>query len=85
MVYSDSFGRMKIIVPSMILIVLGILGLDFIRGPLSLAASPISYGIGFGLAYPTMAALFVDNSDTASRGMALGVFSASADADELFH
>lgn len=80
---SDRFGRMKVIVPSMMLIVSGILGLAFIRGPLSLAVCAIVYGLGFGLAYPSMAALVVDNSDTASRGMALGIFSASVDAGQF--
>lgn len=80
---SDRLGRMKVIVPSMMLIVLGILGLAFINGPLSLAACAIVYGLGFGLAYPSMAALVVDKSDTNSRGMALGIFSASVDAGQF--
>lgn len=76
---SDRYGRVKVIIPSMLLICAGVFGLSVVHsvGPLVLFA--LIYGIGFGLGWPTMSALVIDHAGASDRGMAIGIFSSSVD------
>ncbi|KUO71546.1 MAG: hypothetical protein APF81_11265 [Desulfosporosinus sp. BRH_c37] len=74
---SNKFGRKKVVIPSMLLLTLGVLGLAFVQEAISLSICAMVYGFGIGLTYPSIVAQVIDHVDGASRSIALGIFSAS--------
>ncbi len=76
---SDKVGRVMVIVPAVSLIALGMMGLSVFHAPALLIAVAVVYGLGYGLSYPTLNVYVVEHAPAASRGTALGIFSASVD------
>ncbi|MDA8335396.1 MAG: MFS transporter [Peptococcaceae bacterium] len=71
---ADRYGRHRIIIPALVLSSLAV-GLVFeSRGPGLLLTAAVVYGIGYGLAYPSLNAFVVDHVDDRLRGSALGLF-----------
>ncbi|MDI6879988.1 MAG: MFS transporter, partial [Desulfitobacteriaceae bacterium] len=76
---ADHYGRVKVIIPSMLLVCAGIFGLSMVQSAGTLVLFALIYGLGFGLGWPTMSALVVDHAGLSDRGMAIGIFSSSVD------
>lgn len=76
---SDVVGRVKVILPSMLFIFSGPAGLAMAEGHRMLYLVALFYGVGYGLAYPSLNAFVVDHTPLENRGTALGIFSASVD------
>ncbi len=73
---SDRVGRL---VPTIGGLSLGIISLVVLPSPTTfplLAAAMASYGIGYGLLFPSISALVVDHTTAEERGMATGIFHA---------
>lgn len=61
-------------VPGLLLGAVGVVGTGFVRGPFSLAAAAVLYGVGMaGLAFPALVAWTVDLAGDA-RGTAMAAF-----------
>ena len=76
---ADRFGRFRVILPAMLAISAGVLGLSMAKSATLLLASAIFYGLGYGLAYPSLNASVIDRVKATDRGSAMGIFTASAD------
>lgn len=71
---ADTVGRRLVIVPSLALAGLGLVVLASARGPASLAAAAVLYGIGFGAAQPALMAMTTDRVAPEARGRAMGTY-----------
>ncbi len=71
---SDRYGRVAVAVPGLLLGAAGVVGTGLARGPLSLAAAAVLYGVGMaGLSFPALVAWTVDLAGEA-RGTAMAAF-----------
>lgn len=71
---SDRYGRVAVAVPGLLLGAVGVVGTGFVRGPFSLAAAAVLYGVGMaGLSFPALVAWTVDLAGDA-RGTAMAAF-----------
>ena len=71
---SDRYGRPGMVVVSMLLLTAALLIVALSRGPASLIAGGIVYGIGQGIGQPAMVAWCVDQVGPTERGRAMGTF-----------
>jgi MFS family permease len=76
---SDRIGRVRVIVPAVVLTALGYLVLTLPPRMTTLAAAAIMLGAGVAMVYPTLLALLVDRTPEAERGSVMGTLSASFD------
>lgn len=76
---SDRFGRAAVIIPGMFLVSLATVTVSLADSlPILLLAAAV-YGMGFGAVHPSLLAFTVDRTEVASRGAAMGTFSAAFD------
>jgi MFS family permease len=76
---SDRVGRVRVIVPAVVLIALSYLLLALPPTVFTLALGAVLLGGGVALFYPTLVALLVDRTPAAERGSAIGTLSGSFD------
>jgi len=76
---SDRVGRVRVIVPAMVLLALAFLALALVRGLPLLLGVAVFYGLGFGSARAVLNAWMVDRVPTSIRGMAISIAYASFD------
>jgi MFS family permease len=69
---ADRWGRKRILVPSLGLIVVALMLLAISGSFWNLVASAVIYGLGFGSAYPIFAAIVLDRIDSHRHGAAFG-------------
>jgi len=76
---SDRVGRVRVIVPAMVLLALAFLVLALVRGLPLLLGVAVLYGLGFGSARAALNAWVVDRVPTSIRGMAISIAYGSFD------
>jgi MFS family permease len=76
---SDLVGRMRVIVPAMVLLALPFFVLALVQSLPLLLGMAVLYGLGFGSARATLNTLMVDTVPTPIRGMAMSIAYGSFD------
>jgi MFS family permease len=76
---ADRVGYRRVFMPSLVLIAFGLALLTIGRDRLTLVASAIFFGIGFGTAYPVFVAYVMRDVFAARRGAAFGAILAAFD------
>jgi predicted MFS family arabinose efflux permease len=76
---SDLVGRVRVIVPAMVLLALALPVLALVQGLPLLLGVAVLYGLGFGSARATLNAWMVDRVPTEIRGMAMSIAYGSFD------
>jgi MFS family permease len=76
---SDRVGRVRIIIPALVVLTLSMVALSAVNSTLGLVLVAILYGASFGTMLPIITALVVDRAPDHNRGTALGVVTASFD------
>lgn len=76
---SDQFGRVRVLIPALVLLALGNAALAASPTVLSLGAGAVLLGTGNSMLYPTLVALVVDRTPAAERGLAIGTLSGAWD------
>jgi MFS family permease len=76
---SDRVGRLRVIVPAMVLLAFAFLVLASVRSPLLLLGVAVLYALGFGSAQVNLDALMVDTVPISIRGMAMSIAYGSGD------
>lgn len=76
---SDRVGRVPVLVPALVAIMLGNALLALPPTPASLAGAALLLGSGTSMLYPTLVALVVDRTPAAERGLAIGTLSGAWD------
>jgi MFS family permease len=71
----DKIGKIKTVVPSLILFSFSILYLGFTDDKLDLIISGILFGFGHGFLYPTLYSIVIDNSNFNERGKVFSICS----------
>jgi MFS family permease len=72
---SDRWGRMQVILPALLLMAAGSLGLVWLATPVGLMVVGALTGMAHGLLFPALSAYVIDLSGLEERGQALGAFS----------
>jgi MFS family permease len=72
--FSDKLGRFKPMLAGMIIIALSMFALSSFSHLILIILAMAVYGVGFGLLFPAMTAMVVDNTEVADRGRAFGLF-----------
>lgn len=75
---SDIYGREKVILPSLFIVIISMVLLAFSTTLLMFILVAVIWGIGMALLYPTLVAYAIDRAGS-SRGPAIGTFTAIAD------
>jgi len=76
---SDLVGRMRVIVPAMVLLALPFFVLALVQSLPLLLGMAVLYGLGFGSARATLNTLMVDTVPTSTRGVAMSIAYGSFD------
>jgi len=74
---SDSLGRKKVIIPSMLLFSLSIIGIGAVWNTAGLAAAGLVFGASHGFLYPAMISHVIDSQAFENRGKSMSIFSLS--------
>ena len=72
---SDRWGRLRVILPALLLTALGSLGLVWLATPVGLLVVGALTGMAHGLLFPALSAYVIDLSGSEERAQALGAFS----------
>jgi len=72
---SDRWGRLHVILPALLLLALGSLGLVWLATPVGLLVVGALTGMAHGLLFPALSAYVIDLSGSEERAQALGAFS----------
>ncbi|MCL0042903.1 MFS transporter [Dehalococcoidia bacterium] len=72
---SDRYGRAAVLLPSLTSQMVALLILSMATSLPALLVAAVTFGMGWGAAYPTLTALTADRVDAARRGVAMGIFS----------
>ena len=72
---SDRWGRLHVILPALLLMASGSLGLVWLATPVGLLVVGALTGMAHGLLFPALSAYVIDLSGSEERGQALGAFS----------
>ena len=72
---SDRWGRLHVILPALLLMALGSLGLVWLATPVGLLVVGVLTGMAHGLLFPALSAYVIDLSGSEERAQALGAFS----------
>ena len=75
----DRIGHRRILLPSLVMSALGLATTAATTGPLMLVAAGLLFGLGFGLMWPSFAAIIIGQSGPARRGAAYGAMIAAFD------
>jgi MFS family permease len=75
----DSYGYRKVFLPCLGLVALSLAMLATTPGRTGLIMSALTFGVGFGLAYPAFAAYVMQHVDDSRRGAAFGTMIAAFD------
>lgn len=75
----DRVGHVRVLIPSLAVIVMAYTLLAISGSRMWMAASAVLYGVGFGSAYPVYAAYVLEHVDTRRRGAAFGGILAAFD------
>tara|TARA_B100001964_G_C14260970_1_gene615488 strand:+ start:3226 stop:4383 length:1158 start_codon:yes stop_codon:yes gene_type:complete len=76
---SDKTGRMKIILPLMILTIGGIYSASIFTSIEGFYFFAVIYSLGFGSSYTILSAMVADNAKPKNRGMAMAIFTSHFD------
>jgi MFS family permease len=79
----DRVGPVRVLVPSLGVLCVGLGLLAFAATPASLVVAGLCSGVGHGFAFPTLSSLVVTRAREADRGSALAIFTALFDAGVL--
>lgn len=72
---SDRWGRRRVILPALLLMASGTLGLVWLVSPIGLLVVGTLTGMAHGLLFPALSAYIIDLADAEGRGRSLGAFS----------
>ncbi|MBI2883324.1 MAG: MFS transporter [Candidatus Methylomirabilis oxyfera] len=72
---SDRWGRQRVILPALLLIASGTLGLVWLMSPIGLLLIGTLTGMAHGLLFPALSAYTIDLAESEGRGRSLGAFS----------
>ncbi|MDE2180497.1 MAG: MFS transporter [candidate division NC10 bacterium] len=72
---SDRWGRQRVILPALLLMGSGTLGLIWLVSPVGLLVVGTLTGMAHGLLFPALSAYTIDLTDSEGRGRSLGAFS----------
>jgi len=72
---SDRRGRRHVILPALLLMALGSLGLVWLAAPIGLWVVGVLNGMAHGLLFPALSAYMIDLAESEERGRALGAYS----------
>lgn len=75
----DRYGHRKVLLPCLALVTLSLAMLAMTPGRTGLIVSALTFGVGFGLAYPAFAAYVMEHVDDSRRGAAFGTMIAAFD------
>lgn len=75
----DTYGYRKVFLPCLGLVALSLAMLAMTPGRTGLIVSALTFGVGFGLAYPAFAAYVMQHVDDSRRGAAFGTMIAAFD------
>lgn len=75
----DRLGHRRVLLPSLVLSAAGMATTAMATGPITLIASGLIFGFGFGLMWPSFAALIIGQSGSARHGAAYGAMIAAFD------
>jgi MFS family permease len=81
---SDSLGRKKVIIPSMLLFSLSIIGIGTVSNTIGLAAAGLAFGVSHGFLYPAMISHVIDSQTFENRGKSMSLFSLSFNIGTTF-
>jgi predicted MFS family arabinose efflux permease len=76
---SDNVGRIKVIVPMMLLTSVGIYSASLSTSIEGFYITAVAYGFGFGSAYAVLSAMVIDNVKSKNRGTAMALFTSNFD------
>lgn len=76
---ADRFGRFAVILPSLSVMVVGLVLLAFAESAASLGVVAVFFGLGWGALMPAILALAIDRAESDERGAAMGTFFAAVD------
>lgn len=76
---SDKVGRIRVIIPMMLLTAAGIYSASLFTSIEEFYITAAAYGFGFGSAYAVLSAMVVDNVAPENRGSAMAVFTSNFD------
>ncbi len=71
---ADRFGRITVIVPSLVLTIVGLAGLAAFRTPGAATVSLVVFGVGYSGAFPALLTMVVDRAPQSERGVAMSSF-----------
>lgn len=74
---SDRWGRQRVILPALLLMGSGTLGLVWLVSPVGLLLVGTLTGMAHGLLFPALSAYAIDLADSEERGRSIGAFSAA--------
>lgn len=72
---SDQWGRQRVILPALLLMASGALGLVWLISPVGLLLIGTLTGMAHGLLFPALSAYTIDLAESEGRGRSLGAFS----------
>ncbi|MBA3950169.1 MAG: MFS transporter, partial [Acidobacteria bacterium] len=75
----DKYGYRKVFLPCLALVALSLAMLAMTPGRIGLIISALTFGVGFGLAYPAFAAYVMQHVEDSRRGAAFGTMIAAFD------
>lgn len=75
----DRLGHRKVLLPSLVMSAVGMAATAMATGPITLIAAGLIFGMGFGLMWPSFAALIIGQSGPERRGAAYGAMIAAFD------
>ncbi|MDQ3170574.1 MAG: MFS transporter [Acidobacteriota bacterium] len=75
----DRYGYKRVFIPCLGLVALSLAMLAMTPGRTGLIISALTFGVGFGLAYPAFAAYIMEHVDDSRRGAAFGTMIAAFD------
>jgi MFS family permease len=79
----DRFGKKRVLLPGLGLVVIGLVVLAFSSRNIEILASGFLCGLGHGFSFPILISLMIDRARPAERGAAMSIFTALFDAGLL--
>lgn len=75
----DRIGHRRVLLPSLVMAAVGLAATAASTGPVMLSCAGLLFGLGFGLMWPSFAAIIIGQSGAARRGAAYGAMIAAFD------
>lgn len=71
---ADRFGRMAVVVPSLVLVIAGLAGLAVFDSTVGAVISLATFGVGYSGGFPALLTMVVDRAPDRERGVAMASF-----------